>query len=89
VSLKNATAAVSTKVGKSLQVSIPTVGTKNVAVKVSVKDPSGATYTVASTTVAKNITYSSPAINFAKTGTYVMTVTTGITKKVVTIKVSK
>jgi hypothetical protein len=89
VTAKNVTTAVSTKVGKSLQVSIPTVGAKSVVVKVSVKDPSGATYTVASTTVAKNITYSSPAINFTKTGTYVMTVTAGITKKVVTIKVSK
>jgi len=89
VTAKNATTAVSTKVGKSLQVSIPTVGAKSVVVKVSIKDPAGATYTVASTTVAKNKAYSSPKVNFFKTGTYVMTLTAGTTKKVVTIKVSK
>jgi hypothetical protein len=89
VTAKKSTTAVSTKVGKSLQVSIPTVGAKSVVVKVSIKDPAGATYTVASTTVAKNKAYSSPKVNFSKTGTYVMTLTAGTTKKVVTIKVSK
>ena len=54
LTVKNSSAAVSTKVGKSLQITIPTVGSKSVAVKLSIKDPSGKSYTVASATVAKN-----------------------------------
>jgi len=88
VSLKNASAAVSTKVGKSLQVTIPTVGTKNVVVKVSVKDPVGKSYTVASSAVSKNKAYVTPVIKFAKAGTYVISINLGIAKKVVTVKVT-
>jgi hypothetical protein len=75
-------------VGKSLQITIPTVGTKSVAVKVSIKDPSGKSYTVASSTVAKNKTYATPKVKFSKPGTYVMTISLGTAKKVVTVKVS-
>jgi hypothetical protein len=89
LTVKKTTIAVSTKVGKSLQVTLPTVGAKNVVVKVLVKDPAGATYTVASTAVTKNKAYVSPKVNFVKTGTYVMTLTAGTTKRVVTVKVSK
>ena len=89
LTIRNATGVLSTKVGKSLQVTLPTVGTKNVVVKVSVKDPAGATYTVASKAVTKNKAYVSPKVNFVKSGTYVMTVTVGTTKRVVTVKVSK
>ena len=89
LTVKKTTTAVSTKVGKSLQVTLPTVGAKNVVVKVLVKDPAGATYTVASTAVTKNKAYVSPKVNFVKTGTYVMTLTAGTTKRVVTVKVSK
>jgi len=88
VTLKSSTALASTKIGKSIQISIPTVGTKSVSVKVSVKDPSGNTFTVATSTVAKNKSYVTPNVKFAKQGIYVMTVTLGTTKKIVTVKVS-
>jgi len=86
--VKNSAAAVSTKVGKSLQITIPTVGSKSVAVKLSIKDPSGSNYTVASLTVAKNKAYMSPVVKFSKPGTYVVTLLLGAAKKVVTVKVS-
>ena len=89
LTLKNSSAAVSAKIDKSLQVTIPTVGTKNVAVKLSIKDPSGKSYTVASSTIAKNKAYVTPIVKFAKSGTYVMTLTAGSTKRTVTVKVSK
>jgi hypothetical protein len=89
VALKSATAAVSTKVGKSLQVTVASVGTKTVPIKVSVKDPAGKSYQIASVTVAKNKGYSAPIIKFAKPGTYVITTYVGTTKRVVTVKVAK
>ena len=85
---KKATTPVSTKVGKSLQVTIPTVGTKNVVVKVTVKDPAGKVYTVASSTVSKNKGYVAPIVKFAKVGTYTVTILTGTNKKIVTVKVA-
>jgi hypothetical protein len=88
VSLKNASAAVSTKVGRSLQVTIPTVGTKNVVVKVTVKDPAGKSYIVASSTVSKNKGYMAPIVKFTKAGTYSLTILTGTNKKIVTVKVT-
>ena len=88
VTLKSTSAITSTKVGKSLQISIPTVGTKSVSVKVLLIDPSGNTFTVASSTVSKNKAYVTPNVKFIKPGTYVMTITLGTTKKVVTVKVS-
>jgi hypothetical protein len=89
VALKSATAAVSTKVGKSLQVTVASVGTKTVPIKVSVKYPAGKSYQIASVTVAKNKGYSAPIIKFAKPGTYVITTYVGTTKRVVTVKVAK
>jgi len=89
VSLKSSTTSVVTKVGKSLQITIPTVGTKSVLVKVSVKDPAGATYTVASTAVAKYKAYEAPTVKFSKPGNYVVTVFLGTAKKILTVKVSK
>ena len=74
--------------GKSLQITIPTVGAKSVAVKLSIKDPSGKSYTVASSTVAKNKAYVTPAVKFSKPGTYLVTLVLGATKKVVTVKVT-
>jgi hypothetical protein len=88
VSLKKNSLAVSTKAGKSLQVSIPTVSTKNVVVKVSIKDPSGKNYTVASARVTKNKAYLTPIVKFSKPGTYVMTIAVDAIKKVVTVRVS-
>jgi uncharacterized delta-60 repeat protein/uncharacterized repeat protein (TIGR02543 family) len=88
VTLRNSSAAVSTKVGKSLQVTIPTVGTKNVAVKVSIKDPSGKSYTVASAAIAKNKGYVTPVVKFAKAGSYTMTISAGTSKRTVRVKVA-
>ena len=86
--VKKAKTAVSIKVGRSLQVTIPTVGTKNIVVKVTVKDPAGKSYTVASKTVAKNKGYVAPIVKFAKAGTYSLTIFTGANKKIVTVKVT-
>ncbi|CAN2227878.1 Proteinase K-like catalytic domain [Candidatus Nanopelagicaceae bacterium] len=88
VTLKNSTAAVSTKVGKSLQITISTVGTKSVVVKLSIKDPSGKSYTVASVSIAKNKAYLAPIVKFSKPGTYVFAIYIGTVKKVVTVKVT-
>ena len=73
--------------GKTLQITIPTVGAKSLTVKVSIKDPSGKNYTIASTKVAKNKPVITPNVKFAKPGTYVMTIALGATKKVVTVRV--
>ena len=89
VSLRSASSSTSSKVGKSLQVTVASVGTKTVPVKVSVKDPAGKSYQIASVTVSKNKAYSGPIIKFAKPGTYVITTYVGTTKKVVTVKVAK
>jgi len=89
VALKSSTAAVSTKVGKSLQVTVASVGAKTVPVKVSVKDPAGKSYQIASVTVSKNKSFASPIVRFAKPGTYVITTYVGTTKRVVTVKVAK
>jgi len=58
-------------------------------VKLTMKDPSGKSYTIASATVAKNKAYTSPKVKFAKAGSYVVTLSVGTSKKVVTVKVSK
>ena len=89
VSLKSSTTSVVTKVGKSLQITVPTVGTKSVLVKLTMKDPSGKSYTIASATVAKNKAYTSAIVKFAKAGSYVVTLLVGTAKKVVSVKVGK
>jgi hypothetical protein len=88
VSSKKSTTAVSTKVGKSLQITIPTIGSKSASVKLSVKDPSGKSYAVSSTPVSKNKAYASPILKCAKTGTYTIFVNIGTNKKIVTVKVT-
>ena len=89
VSAKSASTKATSKVGRSLKVSISTVGTKSVTVKSSIKDPSGKSYVLGSTSIAKNKAYSTPVIKFAKPGTYVMTIYIGTAKRVITVKVSK
>jgi hypothetical protein len=89
LSLRSASSSTSSKVGKSLQVTVASVGTKTVPVKVSVKDPAGMSYQIASATVAKNKAYSAPIVRFAKPGTYVITTAVGTTKRIVTVKVAK
>jgi hypothetical protein len=88
VTLKKTSTSIARKVGKSLQVSIPTVGTKNVVVKVSVKDPSGKSYVIATTKVAKNKAYAAPTVKFSKPGTYTITMFLGTAKRIVTVKVT-
>jgi hypothetical protein len=89
VSLRSASSSTSSKVGRSLQVTVASVGTKTVPVKVSVKDPAGKSYQIASVTVSKNKSFASPIVKFAKPGTYVITTYVGTTKRVVTVKVAK
>jgi hypothetical protein len=74
--------------GKSIQLTVPTVGTKSVLVKLTMKDPSGKSYTIASATVAKNKAYTSPKIKFAKAGSYTAYVYVGTIKKTVKVKVT-
>ena len=88
VTVKSAKTAVKTKVGKSLQMSVTSVGTKAVVVKLTVKDPSSKNYLVSSTSVAKNKAYASPIIKFAKAGTYTISLYIGTNKKIVTVKVT-
>jgi hypothetical protein len=72
-----------------LQLSLKTIGTKTAAVKLVVKTPDGKSYTLSSSTIAKNKGFAGPVIKFSKPGTYVFTLSTGSTKKLVTVKVSK
>ena len=74
--------------GKTIQITIPTIGAKSLTVKVSIKDPSGKSYTIATIRVAKNKPVITPNVKFAKPGTYVVTIAVGATKKVVTVRVS-
>ena len=73
--------------GKTLQITIPTVGAKSLTVKVSIKDPSGKSYTIATIRVAKNKPYVTPTIKFSKPGNYLVSISLGTVKKVVTVKV--
>lgn len=77
------------KVGNSVQLSLKTVGTKTVPVKLVVKTPDAKSYTLSSSTISKNKGFVGPVIKFSKPGTYVFTLSTGSTKKLVTVKVSK
>ena len=78
----------SIKVGKSIQVRVATVGSRSLLVKVQVKDPSGKSYQIASTSVEKNKSFSTPIMKFAKKGTYVVTIYLGTSKRVITVKVA-
>jgi hypothetical protein len=89
VTVSKAVTAAKSKVGKSLQFKIATVGKKAALVKVSVKDPAGQSYEVASKSIAKNKPYTSPIMKFAKAGNYTITTYVGSAKKVITVKVSK
>jgi hypothetical protein len=77
------------KLGKSLLFMIASIGNKDVLVKVSVKDPSGKSFEVASKLIAKNKSYSSPIMKFSKVGKYTITTFVGSAKKVITVTVSK
>ena len=88
VTVASSSSTQSVKLGKSIQMKIPTVGTQGVLVKVQVKDPSGKSYQIASISIEKNKLFSTPIIKFAKKGTYVVTIFLGTTKKVVTVKVA-
>ena len=85
--LKSPSVAISTKVGKSVQVTIPTVGPKSVVAKVTIKDPSGKSYTVNTSSIGKNKSFVAPTIKFAKKGSYVITVNLGSTKRTVQVRV--
>ena len=89
MSITKAATSASIKLGDSLQFKIASVGPKAALVKVSVKDPSGKSYSVASKSIAKNKSYSSPIMKFSKAGNYTITTTVGSAKKVITVKVSK
>jgi hypothetical protein len=58
-------------------------------VKVSVKDPAGQSYEVASKSIAKNKSYTSPIIKFSKVFKYALSTFVGSAKKVITVTVSK
>jgi len=79
---------VSVKFGKSLQATVSTVGTRSLLAKVQVKDPSGKSYQIASSSVEKNKSFSTPIMKFAKKGTYVVTILLGTSERVITVKVA-
>jgi hypothetical protein len=89
ITVTKAATSAKIKLGKSLQFKIASVGKKAVLVKVSVKDPSGKSYQVASKSIAKNKSYSSPIMKFSKVGKYMITTFVGSAKKVITVTVSK
>jgi hypothetical protein len=89
VSLVKSSTSLTSKVSKSVQLSLKTIGTKSSPVKLVVKTPDGKSYTLSSSTIAKNKGFVGPVIKFAKPGTYVFTLSIGSTKKLVTVKVSK
>jgi hypothetical protein len=89
VAVTKAATTAKVKLGKSLQFMIASVGKKAALVKVSVKDPSGKSYSVASKSIAKNKSYSSPIMKFSKVGKYTITTLVGSAKKVITVTVSK
>jgi hypothetical protein len=89
VAVTKAATTAKVKLGKSLQFMIASVGKKAALVKVSVKDPSGKSYSVASKSIAKNKSYSSPIMKFSKVGKYTITTFVGSAKKVITVTVSK
>jgi hypothetical protein len=89
VTLRNSSAAVSTKVGKSLQITIPTVGTKNVTVRMTINDPSGKSYSIASVKIAKNQRFTAPIMKLLKPGKYVISLVLGSSRKSVTVKVTR
>jgi hypothetical protein len=72
-----------------VQLSLKTVGSKTIALKLVVKTPDLRSYTLSSLTIAKNKAYVGPVIRFSKPGAYVFTLSMGSTKKSFTIKVSK
>ena len=79
---------VSTKVGKSIQLTIPTVGTKDVTLKLVIKDASGKSFPITSKTISKNKGYSSPVLKMLKKGSLTATFTIGTQKRTVTLKVA-
>jgi hypothetical protein len=79
---------ISTSLKTNVQASVPAVK-KGTAIKVVVKGADGKSYTVSSTTAKTTGTYKTPAIKFAKPGTYQVTVLVGKAKKVITYKISK
>ena len=78
-----------TTVGRAIKITIPSVGSKAVVVKSTIKDPSGKIITLPTTKVAKGKSYSSPILSFKKPGVYTMTMTVGSVKKTVKITIKK
>ena len=89
VSLVRSSTSLTSKVTRSLQLSLKTIGAKSSVVKLVVRTPEGKSYTLRSSTIAKNKGFVGPVIRFSKPGSYVFTLTVGSTKKLVTVKVSK
>lgn len=62
---------------------------KGSVIKVVVKDASGKSFTIASVTAKSTGTYKTPALKFAKAGTYQVTILIGKVKKVIIYKITK
>jgi hypothetical protein len=89
VTIKKATTIASIKVGRSIQLTMTSIGTKSATVKLSLKDPAGKSFVLSNVSIQKNKSFSSPRIKFAKVGSYVATLTIGASKKIVKINVTK
>ncbi len=88
LTLTGSKATISTSLKTNVQASIPAVK-KGTVIKVVIKGADGKSYTVSSTTAKTSGTFKTPAIKFAKPGTYQVTVLVGKVKKVITYKISK
>jgi ribosome-binding factor A len=62
---------------------------KGALIKVVVKDSTGKSFTIASLTAKSTGTYKTPALKFAKAGSYQVTILIGKVKKVITYKITK
>ena len=89
VTLKGNSLTLTLKIGRTLRVSIPTVGSKSTRVVTMVKPLTGKSVKLGSVIVTKNKGYLTPGIKFTKAGTYTMSITVGSVSKKVVIKVPR
>ncbi len=77
------------KLGRTLRISIPTVGTKSTKVVTTLKLVNGKSVKLGSVIVPKNKGYQTPGVKFTKAGTYTMSIAIGAKTKRVIIKVPR
>lgn len=90
VTVRSSKLTTNSKVGRSIQAVVSSVGGKAAKVTVTLKTPDRQTFTLAKSVAIKaNKGYSSPIIRFLKAGTYTITVKIGSSSRTITAKVLK